>query len=116
MSLGLPTTLSHGRIQVNFTMMDVLGHIIIWLILSLVTLGIAGFFWPYAAIKLVINNLELQDPSGARIGRLSCSLSAGQQIGHILLWLLLTVITAGLAYPFYLFGIVRTAFNQTEIV
>lgn len=116
MSHDLRGVLAHGKLHVNFTMMDVLGHIIIWTILSIITFGIGGFFWPYAALKLIINNLEIQDNTGARVGKFNCTLSAGQQIGHILLWLILTVITFGLAFPFYLFGVVRTAFNQTEII
>ena len=107
--------LAHGRIQVDFTMMDVLGHLVIWLLLSLITLGIALFFWPYAAAKFVINNITIYDNANRRVGKLKCDLSAGTQIGHIVLWLLLTIITLGLAYPFYIFGIIRTALNNTEI-
>ena len=116
MSLELRSSLAHGRVEVGFSMMDILGHIIIWTIISIITLGIGLFFWPYAATKLIIGSLVLYDNNNAKVGKLKCDLSAGSQIGHIFLWILITVITLGLAFPFYLFGVVRTALNKTEIV
>jgi len=116
MSQELQTALSHGRVKADFSMMDVVGHIIIWTIISIITFGIGLFFWPYAASKLLINSVDIYDGSDQRVGHLKCNLSAGQQIGHIILWFFITLITFGLAFPFYLFGIVRTAINQTEIV
>ena len=112
----LRSALQHGRIEAKFTMMDVVGHIIIWMIISTVTLGIGLFFWPYAAIKLVLNNIQILDNSGATIGKLRCELSAGQQIGHIIIWTLLSLVTLGIAFPFYTYGVARTAINKTEIV
>ena len=109
-------SLTPGRITVSFTMMDVIGHIIIWLIISTVTLGIGLFFWPYAAAKMIINGITIYDSSDTRVGKLQCQLSAGQQIGHIILWLVISVVTFGIGFPFYLFGVARTALNKTEIV
>lgn len=116
MAHELRSTLSHGRLAVGFTMMDIFGHFIIWTIISLITFGIGLFFWPYAAIKLIVNNITIYDNSDSRVGKLQCNVSAGQQVGHIILWILITAITFGLAFPFYLFGVARTVINQTEIV
>ncbi len=110
------THLHHGHTRLNLTMMDVLGHLIIWILISIVTFGIGLFFWPYASAKLIINAIELEDRTRSSVGRLECQLGAGQQIGHILLWILLSLITLGLAYPFYFFGVVRTAIDRTRIV
>ena len=116
MSQDLRVALTHGRIAVGFTMMDVFGHTIIWTVISIITLGVGLFFWPYAALKLIINSITIYDSSDARIGKLNCDLSAGQQIGHIILWIVITLITLGIAFPFYLFGVARTVLNKTEIV
>lgn len=116
MSENLRATLIHGRVSVGFTMMDIVGHIIIWTIISVVTLGIGFFFWPYAASKLIINSISIYDSSDNKVGRLNCTLSAGQQVGHIIVWILISIVTLGLGVPFYLFGVIRTALNQTEIV
>ena len=116
MAESMRQTLAHGRIAVSFTMMDVVGHIILWLIISTVTLGIGLFFWPYSAAKMIINSITVYDSSDTRVGKLQCQLSAGQQIGHIILWLVISVVTLGIGFPFYLFGVARTALNKTEIV
>ena len=115
MTQDVRLALTHGRIGVGFTMMDVLGHVIMWTIISIITFGVGLFFWPYASSKFIINSLTLYDNADARIGKLRCNLSASSQIGHIILWVFISIITAGLAFPFYLFGVVRTALNNTEI-
>ncbi len=116
MSTEIRSVLAHGRIGVDFSMMDVLGHVIIWTLISIFTAGIGLFFWPYASSKFIINNIILYDHADARVGRLQCNLSAGSQIGHIVLWIFISMITAGLAFPFYMFGVVRTALNRTTIL
>ena len=116
MSENIRATLVHGRVAVGFSMMDILGHVIIWTVISIVTFGIGFFFWPYAASKLILNSITLYDSADNKIGKLHCNLSAGQQIGHIILWIIISVVTFGLAVPFYFFGVVRTAIDQTEIV
>jgi len=87
MSESIRQSLAHGRIGVSFTMMDVVGHVILWLIISVVTLGVGLFFWPYSAAKMIINGITIYDSGDVRVGKLQCQLSAGQQIGHIVLWL-----------------------------
>lgn len=116
MGISTRPALHDGNLKTELTMTGVLGHFIIWLLISVITLGVGLFFWPYAAAKLILNATEIQDSNGLRVGRLECSISAGTQIGHIVLWLLLTVITFGIAYPFYIFGVARTAINETRIV
>lgn len=116
MAEGIRQTLAHGRIAVTFTMMDVIGHIIIWLIISIFTLGIGLFFWPYSAGKMIVNGVVIYDNNDGRVGKLHCDLSAGRQVGHIVLWIVISVITVGIGFPFYLFGVARTVLNNTEIV
>ena len=108
--------LTGGRLKSNLTMTDVLGHIFIWLILTLITAGIALLFYPYALAKLILNSTILEDRKGLVVGKFKCDLSAGSQVGHMLLWLLIIVVTVGIAYPFYFFGIYRTAINKTVLI
>ena len=115
MTQELMALIRGGQIRSELTMLEAIGHIVLWLVISLITLGIGLFFWPYSAAKLIINRTVLYDAQGNRIGKLQCRLSASQQIGHILLWILLSLITLGLAFPLYTFGIARAALNNTEI-
>ena len=116
MTQGIAAQVHNRYVKTSLSMMDVLGHLIIWLLISVITLGIGLFFWPYAAAKLIINSVELEDGRRSSIGRLQCDFSFGSQIGHIILWILLSVVTLGLAYPFYLFGVARTVIDNTRIV
>jgi len=43
---------------------DMVGQLLIWLLLSVVTLGIASFFFPYYFAKLILNNTEIQEVQG----------------------------------------------------
>lgn len=88
------------RLDPSFAMSDVFVHILVWTVLSVVTLGIALVFWPYASAKLVLNAVEIIDSEGRRVGKLRCQLGVGTQIGHALLWYILSVITLGFALPF----------------
>ncbi len=100
---------SGGRIQTRLTMMQVLGHLIIWIIISVVTFGIGILFWPYAAAKLILNSIVIEN----RVVR--CDIGMGEQIGHIILWGILIYVTLGLAFPFYAYGVMRTAINASRI-
>lgn len=102
-----------GKFKSNLSMAGVLGHIIVWILIVLVTFGVGIFFWPYAAMKLVLNSIEVH--SGAGIQRCHCDLGFSEQLGHILIWAIISVLTVGIAYPFYIYGVARTAINRTEV-
>lgn len=98
------------RIYTKLTMADVLGHFIIWAILIGVTFGIGALFWPYSAAKLILNSMVIGDR------QVRCELGAGGKIGHAILWGILIICTLGLASPFYIFGVVRTAIDESRLV
>ncbi|HEX6292591.1 MAG TPA: DUF6693 family protein [Herpetosiphonaceae bacterium] len=103
-----------GRIKADISVTSILGHCVLWIVLGIVTFGIALMFYPYSFAKLAINRCYIQT-SDNKISRLHCTLNVFDQIGHILLWLLLTVITFGLAYPFYLYKVWNFALNNTSL-
>ena len=96
-----------NAISTDLTMGDFLGHIIIWAFLSITIVGV--FFWPYAFAKLILGSLIV---NGRRV---ECNLSLGTQVGHIVQWMLISCFTLGLALPFYIFGVIRTAINKCEL-
>lgn len=105
-----------GNLRSQMTVIQVLGHVVIWLFISFITLGIGFLFWPYAAIKLIAESIVIADEGGQATARLRFSFSFGDQLGHAVLWLLLIVLTGGMAAPFYLFSVAHTAINRTELV
>lgn len=109
-----PLALGAGTFRSTVSVWSVLGQLILWTILVALTFGIALMFFPYAFAKLIINSCELVEADG-RVRRLHCDLGFGGQLGHILWWTLLTIITAGLAYPFYFYKVFQAAFNHTVV-
>ena len=107
--------IKEGTLTADFSMSDVIGHIVMWIILTIITFGIAAVFWPYSAAKLIINSLSLKDFSGNKIANIKTNLDIGQQLGPIVLWALIIIVTMGLAYPFYVFGVARKAFDNTAV-
>jgi hypothetical protein len=47
--------------------------------------------------------------------RLVCSLDLRDVVGQTLLWLLLVLLTAGIAAPFFVYYFVRLIINRTEV-
>lgn len=41
------------KIQANVGTIDILGHLILWFILILITFGIGAFFFPYSFSKFI---------------------------------------------------------------
>jgi len=62
-----------------------------------------------------LNKSYVVDADGKRLGRLVCRLNAGDAIGHAFLWILLTLVTLGLAMFVYQFRVARYVYNNTDI-
>src|SRR5690606_27374127 len=81
----------------RLTMVETIGQALIWLLLGIVTLGLALFFYFYYAQRLALSRTEIVDQTGRVIGKLTCELTFGQVLGHAILWIILTIVTVGLA-------------------
>ena len=90
--------------------MEILGHLIIWIIISIFTLGIGLLFWPYATAKLILDSIVIEKRT------IRCDLGISDQIVHIVIWAVLILFTGGLALPFYVIDVWRKAINASRIV
>jgi hypothetical protein len=102
------------KIQANVGTLDILGHLILWFVIILVTLGIGAFFFPYSFSKFIINRSEVIDDQGVS-RKMVCNTDLFGNIGHVILWILITLITAGLGYVFYIYKIWNYSLNNTSI-
>ncbi|NOD99587.1 hypothetical protein GS610_20455 [Ruegeria sp. HKCCD6228] len=93
-----------------------MGTAVIFLLVLVLTLGLAAFVLPYYLPKTVINRTTVLADDGSEIGTLKCDLNLGTMIGNALIWVLLTVITLGLAYIVYIFRVQRIVLSETKIV
>ncbi len=103
-------------IGIDLSISDALGHAVIWIFFSLITLGFAFMFYPYALARFLINKTYLKDESGKLSSRFNCSLDFTGNLGHALLWFLLSLVTFGLAYVIYVYRVWVYAINKTSLV
>ena len=113
---GAPLAAIIGRCRTQLTIFQVIGHVVIWLIISIVTLGIGALFWPYAAAKLILESILIVDEGGNANASIQCDIAFGEQLGHAILWLILIALTGGIAGFCYLFGVAHFVINRTELV
>jgi hypothetical protein len=105
-----------ARFQCEFGLLESLGQVIIWILLTIITLGLALFVFPYYFNKVVLNRTQVLDAHDRPIGRLDCQFSLGHSIGHVILWAVLILLTFGIAAFFYAYRILRVLLNDTRIV
>lgn len=103
-------------LQCDYTLMEALGFVILWIIITIVTLGIGSFFAIYYFYKTMINKTYVVDANGMKTGRLECSLNLPEMFGHMFIWLLITIVTFGIGLIFYAFRTFRMCINKTTIV
>ena len=94
-------TLNGYKLKCDFSVGEAIGQIIIWILLSVITFGLALFVLPYYFLKAPMNRSTLVDPAG--------------NIGHALFWLLLSIITLGLAYFVYWPAVIKRLLNAATI-
>ena len=102
------------RIQADVGTLDILGHLILWFIITLITFGIGAFFFAYSFSKFIINRSELIDDQGVS-RRMSCNTDVFGNIGHVILWIIISIITFGLGYAFYFYKVWNYSLNNTTI-
>ena len=102
------------RIQANVGTLDILGHLLLWLVIILITFGIGAFFFAYSFSKFIINRSELIDEQGIS-RRMTCNTDLFGSIGHIILWIFITIFTLGLGYAFYFYKVWNYSLNNTTI-
>ena len=103
------------KLKCEFTVGEAIGQLVIWLLLSIVTLGLALFVLPYYFVRAPINRTSLVDQGGKRVARLHVDVGFGGILGHALVWLLLTIITLGLAYLVYWPAVIKRVLNAVVI-
>ena len=103
------------RFRVQWTLVDIALYSLLWLVLSVVTAGIALLFAPYAWTAKVLNGSQLINRDGGVEGTMRVRYSIGGQLGHMLKWAVLIILTLGIAYPFYFWGAVRSVIDHAEV-
>lgn len=104
-----------GALKSELTIPDVLGHFIVWILLAIVTLGLAMFVYPYYLFRFVISKTSVYDAAGKKVGMLTCNIDLTNAIGNIVIWLLLIIVTLGIAYFAFMYKVLAYCINKTTI-
>ncbi|MGO2240155.1 MAG: DUF6693 family protein [Halomonas sp.] len=102
------------NIKADLSIIDIIGHLVLWLILSVITFGIALFFFPYSFARFVINRTSVIDTATGVERKMVCDISLFSNIGHIILWVIISLLTFGLGYIFYVYRVWNYALNNSR--
>ena len=104
-----------SKFKCEFSVSEAIGQLIIWILLSIITFGLALFVLPYYFLKAPLNRTYVVDRDGGKIAKLSVEVAFVDILGHALVWLLLTIITLGLAYLIYWPAVIKRLLNAVKI-
>jgi uncharacterized membrane protein YjgN (DUF898 family) len=107
---------ANTRFQCDFGVAEAIGSFIIWILLTIVTLGLASFIAPYYILSAIINKTSIIDQNGQRLAQLKVNFTLAEIIGHAVIWVLLAIVTLGLALIVYYYMVMKKVLNRTEIV
>lgn len=102
------------RVNADVATIDILGHLIMWFLLVVITFGIALFFFPYSFSKFVINRSFVIDERGVA-KQMTCHTDMFGNIGHVILWMIISLLTFGLGYVFYTYKVWNYSLNHTTL-
>lgn len=103
------------KFSCEFTVAEAIGQLIIWILLSIVTFGLALFVLPYYFLKGPLNRTYVVDRDGHKISKVCVEVGFADILGHALVWLFLTIITFGLAYLVYWPAVIKRLLNAVEL-
>lgn len=104
-----------GKLHCSFGTIEAIGTVVLWIVLTLITLGLALIVFPYYFNRAVLNKTEILDAAGRPIARLNCTFNVGHSIGHVIIWAILILITFGLASFVYVYRVLRVVLNETRV-
>jgi uncharacterized membrane protein YjgN (DUF898 family) len=107
---------ANARFQCEFGIAEAIGSFIIWILLTIVTLGLASFVAPYYVLSSIINKTWIVDENGRRHSQLNVNFTLAEIVGHAVIWVLLAIVTLGLAIIVYYYMVAKKVLNRTEII
>jgi uncharacterized membrane protein YjgN (DUF898 family) len=93
----------------------IIGHVILWFLLIIVTLGIAAFFFPYSMNKYALNNTYVVDGAGTKLARLRCNVDVFGSLGHVIVWMIISILTLGIGFIFYIYRVNAYCLGRTSL-
>ena len=102
------------NVKANVGTVEILFHLIIWLIIIICTFGIGAYFFAYSFAKFIINRTQIIDSHGVT-KNMVCHTNMFGNIGHVILWIIITILTFGLGYAFYFYKVWNYSLNNSTV-
>ncbi|HBQ35228.1 MAG TPA: hypothetical protein DD729_00055 [Rhodobacteraceae bacterium] len=103
------------KLRCDYSVTEAIGSLIIWILISIVTLGLGLFVMPYYLLKDPINRSFLIDGNGNQVASLHVDVNFSSIVGHAFIWMILSIVTLGLAMLIYYPAVIKRLFNGVEI-
>ena len=98
---------ANARFQCDFGMTEAIGSFIIWLLITIATFGLASLVAPYYVLSSIINKTWIVDANGQRLSQLNVNFTFAEIVGHAVIWLILVIVTLGLALIVYYYMVMK---------
>lgn len=102
-------------IKIELSLIDIFIAMIVWGLLTAVTLGLALLFFPYYYNKMVINRTYIVSEKSKKISKLENNLSFIKIYPHAALWLVIIILTLGIGVFYFLYYARVFVSNHTKI-
>lgn len=103
------------RLRSELDLRDVWPSFLVWLAVSVCTLGLGWIVVSGHFFRLILNTTTIVDPSGSRVGRLVCDYDVEADLARIVLWVIVSIATFGVGLLFYSFHAARQAIDATTV-
>lgn len=110
-----PFSSRNQQLKCELALIDIIGHGIIWILLSLITFGLALFVFPYYLQRFTIGKTYVYE-NGKKVGRLECTIDFASILGNVILWAIISFLTLGLGYLIFIYKINAHCLNHTKMV
>jgi hypothetical protein len=88
---------------------------LVWLAVSVCTLGLGWIVVSGHFFKMLINSTALVDENGRVLGHLVCDYDVESDVGRIVRWVLLSIVTLGVGLLFYSFRAAKLSLSATKV-
>lgn len=103
------------RLRSGLDLARVWPDFLVWLAISVVTLGLGWIVVAGHFFRLVINSCEVVAEDGTPIGRLVCDFDVERGTASLVRWLVVCILTLGVGLLFYSFHAARAALDHTRV-
>ena len=101
-------------VKANIGTVEILLHLIIWFVIIVCTFGIGAYFFAYSFAKFIINRTQIVDSDG-ETRTMVCHTDMFGNIGHVILWIIITILTFGLGYAVYFYKVWNYSLNNSTV-